>query len=83
MSKLAFPVGKGLGKDKMRKVFHMKDHEFVYNFSDIIKQERVEYQVEKIPNFFFENNATDSNKGGNILDQLGIDLEEEASGSGN
>ena len=71
MSKLAFPVGKGLGKDKMRKVFHMKE------------QETVEYQVEKIPNFFFENNATDSNKGGNILDQLGIDLEEEASGSGN
>lgn len=36
MSKLAFPVGKGLGKDKMRNVFHMKDHKTVYNFSDII-----------------------------------------------
>lgn len=61
MSKLAFPVGKGLGKDKMRKVFHMKDHEFVYNFSDIIKQETVEYQVEKIPNSFFEDKASNCN----------------------
>lgn len=85
MGKLTFSVGKVLGKDKTRKVFHMKSHETKYDLIDVIIRETVEYQVQKIPNSFFEDNTTDSNAGrqqtywrqANAI--AGIDLEEEAS----
>ena len=89
MGKLTFSVRKVLGKDKMRKIFHMKSHKTKYDLSDAIKRETVEYQVEKMRNYFFDVNATDSNTGRQqtywcqAYAIAGIDLEEENSVSGN
>lgn len=43
----------------------MKSHETKYDLIDVIIRETVEYQVQKIPNSFFEDNTTDSNAGDN------------------
>ena len=56
-----FTVGKVLGKDQMIKVFNFKSHKTEYGLSDAIKRDLVEYQVQKIPNSFFEDKATNSN----------------------
>ena len=61
MGKLAFSVGKVVGKDKMTKSY-TKSQETEFDLSKAIKCETVEYQVESIPKFFFEDNAADSNK---------------------
>lgn len=76
MGKLAFSVGKVLGKDKTRKVFHMKSHETKYDLIDVIIRETIP---------LLQDNTTDSNAGrqqtywrqANAI--AGIDLEEEAS----
>ena len=61
MGKLAFSVGKVVGKDKMMKS-HTKSQETEYDLNEAIKCETVEYQVERIPKSFFEDNVTYSNK---------------------
>lgn len=45
----------------MIKVFNFKSHKTEYGLSDAIKRDLVEYQVQKIPNSFFEDKATNSN----------------------